>query len=1101
MSVIHHFTSSIKAFLFVLLLSLSAAIPVIAQQTNSCGVVAKMIPEGDSVVTISPTNVLFQNASINATDYKFIIDNMAYPINNPVNWFVGVGLTTVKLVAYNGSCTDTTISYYFFSGQFPSDTGNTKRAYGFANREHEMNGILTLKDGSNLIFGHKVYSDFFHESQTGVVIKTKSSGCVEWGRKLPVDWNWASSVIDAKELQDGNIYLLSTLSGSPLHLTKITPTGNIIWNQSLSNGAGNYQRFLALEPTPDGGVVTISSPYEFTSFNITRFNINGQLVWQRHYDLNILWPNGFKNMLIKDGFVYFNGAVGYDNLNSFGTFISKINLTNGQTVWAKKYLSGSQAFNIGEMISADSTIVMSILANSGNIVRPTVGGIMQIDTAGNVLKASLITEIHIPNPIIGPFGAGTSHITLSGKNYYIITAGGYPLSLQGDGRSTKQIRLDSVFQVKWVNSIGGVGQARYYFNAPGPKEGSIVGGLEFSPTVATYSYGTMLSVVPVDSSGGNPNASCYFNTQNWEVVTPTINSAPVQWSIDEAAFNIIEPLSLPWESYFPEMRYKCPDYIDSCSYLKVTGPSNICNISQTYTYKSHKNKACGQPTNWSVPSGLQIINQTDSSVTIRIKSFGRYVIYGRNILSCVPSEDSLVIIAASSTPPVNLGADLQICPGNTKTLHAGKVYTHYEWQDGSTDSLLTINQPGQYWVKVTDSCDNILSDTINVVLAPPVQLSIGNDRIICENDTVHLTATPGFMNYQWSPSYQTSATTGQSIIVKPLVDTSYTIIGEMTPGCFGYDTVRVAVHKALAINLGNDKSFCLNDSLIIDAGFGFSNYKWNTGANSQQITVKSAGSYSVIATTNFGCKSYDTLAVPNVFALPQPNLDKNPVLCEGVPRLLNPGAGYTQYNWNTGSTNSSISINGIGSYSVIVTDVNGCQNADSTKITTIQPTPALFLPNDILICPYEKVTLLASKNFSSYLWNDGSKSPSITVNKIGVYWLQGTDQFGCIGKDSIYIDAKSNCLVGVFVPNAFTPNSDGKNDVFRPVIYGNILQYDFKIFNRFGAIIFQSSNNSKGWDGRVNGAIIGSNTFAWTLVYQLEGQPVQQQKGVVMLIR
>ncbi|MBL0134917.1 MAG: hypothetical protein IPP79_13495 [Chitinophagaceae bacterium] len=443
-----------------------------------------------------------------------------------------------------------------------------------------MNGIITLKDGSNLIFGDKIYSDFHHESQTGIVIKTKPSGCVEWGRKMPVDWNWASSVTAAKELQDGTIYLLTTLSGSPLNLTKINPAGNIIWNHSLSNGAGNYQRFLALEPTPDGGVVTISSPYAFTSFNVTRFDINGLIVWQRHYDLNVLWPSGFKNILVKDGYVYYSGGVGYDNLNSFGTFISKINLTTGQTVWTKKYLSNSQPFIIGEMINVDTTIVMNIISGSGNNLRPTVGGVMQIDTSGNVITASIISEIYTPNPIEGPFGAGVSHITLSGKNYYIITAGAYPLSLQGEGRSSKQIRLDSTFQVKWVNSIGGVGQARYYFNAPGPKDGSIVGGLEFSPTIATYSYGTMLSVVPVDSSGGNPNANCYFGTQNWEVFSPVITSSPVQWSLDEAATNIIESTTIPWENYFPEMRYKCPDYIDSCSYIKVTGPASVCNISR-----------------------------------------------------------------------------------------------------------------------------------------------------------------------------------------------------------------------------------------------------------------------------------------------------------------------------------------------------------------------------------------------------------------------------------------------------------------------------------------------------------------------------------------
>jgi gliding motility-associated-like protein len=1085
---------------FILVLSVLFAVPAIAQQPNSCSLVAKMTPQGDSVLN-APAVVLFQNASINATGYQFIIDGLAYPANQPVNIAINVQLMTVKLVAYNGNCTDTAVSYYIYPGKYPSDTGNTRRSYGEGGKEFEMTGLTTLSNQSNLIHGYRIYSSFFYDPPTGILLKTKPSGCIEWGRKIPVPWNWSSSVTAVKESPDGSIYMLAALSFGAQHLTKLDPAGNIIWARGLNNGTGSYENFLGIHAAPDGGVFTISTPASFTSFNVTRFDNNGQVSWQKHYDLNIAWPSYFKNLLVKDGFLYIGGGMGYNNLINQGAFVTKINCSNGQTVWTKNYAIGADFVTIHDMVSADSTIVLNFLAPSGNGLRPTIGGAMRLDTAGAVMSASIISEIYFINPIVGPYAASSSRLTRSGKNYYIVTGGANPLSLQGDGRKTKQIRLDSTLQVKWMKSSGGVGQPRYYFNAPAVKDGSIIGGVNWGPGLAAFPYGTMLQVIPVDSAGGNPNASCYFTNENWEVFTPSVTVSNIQWSVDMPAANISELRSLPWVNYYPEMRFNCPDYIDSCSFLKVTGPATVCNLTQTYVYRSHKNKACGQPTNWALSPGMQTIAQTDSTVTVRFLNFGRHVLYGRNLLSCVPVEDSIVVIAASPTATLNLGPDFQICPGNSRTLRAGNRFIKYQWQDGTTDSVLTINQAGQYWVKVTDSCNNIMSDTVNVTIASPDPISIGNDRAICINDTVHLSATPGFMSYQWSPAYQASAASGQSITVNPLVDTAYTVVGEKSPGCFAYDTVRIKVFSAPPVNLGADKSFCRGDSLILNAGSGFAAYAWNNGANTQYITVKNQGTYWVTATTINGCKAYDTLSVLNIFNLPAPQLDHNSVLCQGDKRLLDAGSGFVQYNWSTGELTPQIMVSTLGDYSVIVTDANGCKGTDTAKIKVIQPKPSLFLPADILICSYETATLQPRVNYSDYLWSNGNSTASITVTKPGIYWLRVTDQFGCRGTDSIIVALKNDCINGVYVPNAFTPDDNGKNDFFKPLIYGTIRQYSFTVFNRWGAVVFQSLNPQQGWDGKVKGLKQDGNTFAWTLTYKLEGQPSRSMHGTVLLLR
>lgn len=92
-------------------------------------------------------------------------------------------------------------------------------------------------------------------------------------------------------------------------------------------------------------------------------------------------------------------------------------------------------------------------------------------------------------------------------------------------------------------------------------------------------------------------------------------------------------------------------------------------------------------------------------------------------------------------------------------------------------------------------------------------------------------------------------------------------------------------------------------------------------------------------------------------------------------------------------------------------------------------------------------------------------------------------------------------MKGPYVPNAFTPNGDGKNDVFRPLIFGNVKQYTFTIYNRWGAIVFQTHDIQKGWNGELDGIKQESNAFAWVCDYQIEGEQTRVEKGTLILIK
>ena len=114
--------------------------------------------------------------------------------------------------------------------------------------------------------------------------------------------------------------------------------------------------------------------------------------------------------------------------------------------------------------------------------------------------------------------------------------------------------------------------------------------------------------------------------------------------------------------------------------------------------------------------------------------------------------------------------------------------------------------------------------------------------------------------------------------------------------------------------------------------------------------------------------------------------------------------------------------------------------------------------------------------------------------------LEATDYNNCVGRDTINVIQK-DCMQGFYISNAFTPNHDGTNDLYKPLIFGRLRSYQFTIFNRFGQVVFQVADVNKGWDGTIAGKIQSMESNVWVCTYQFEdGEPVVK-KGVVMLLR
>lgn len=261
------------------------------------------------------------------------------------------------------------------------------------------------------------------------------------------------------------------------------------------------------------------------------------------------------------------------------------------------------------------------------------------------------------------------------------------------------------------------------------------------------------------------------------------------------------------------------------------------------------------------------------------------------------------------------------------------------------------------------------------------------------------------------------------------------------------------------------------------------------------INCKIIVSGSCLTSTNAVSNSI----LANVFPSPVVALDHSSSLCSGSSRILDAG-NFSSYQWTNGSTSRSIHISDTGTYLVTVKDNNGCIVSDSVSITTMLPKPTNFLPTDTSICTYGSLDLIAKTGYRNYLWNNNASANPINITKPGLYWLEVTDNNNCRGRDTINVVSKQ-CLTGFYISTAFTPNQDKVNDLFKPLLYGNIIKYSFNIYNRWGQPVFQTTDPTKGWDGNLQGEKQDMQVFAWICLYQLEGEKQEQRKGTVILIR
>lgn len=630
--------------------------------------------------------------------------------------------------------------------------------------------------------------------------------------------------------------------------------------------------------------------------------------------------------------------------------------------------------------------------------------------------------------------------------------------------------------------------------------------LDVSPEGNIYVTGNILRIdeaysyfIKYDENGDRGTCNALNTSPVINDLDPLVNTlgySDIPVTVEE--FDV--PVELVPDMYGQQIGNILCKSIPLCTSLKVSGPDTVCMLNQAYKYVINKSVGCTIQPQWFADTALAHIEpMADTAATIQFKKSGLIEIKVSLNGGCNKLQDKIVTNVQRSAASLNLGADKAICTEDSIILHAGDGFSSYQWQDGSTDSVFVVKSPGLYTINTTNACADQSADSILISEALIPSLSLGNDTVVCKGAPLQVHASAGFKNYYWYNAPDV-ATQNTSIAINVKQSQFVSIKAVTNEGCIAADTLLVDTKEARPVFLGNDTSFCAPGTITLSAGISYAAYAWNTGVTASAIIANQRGAYWVTVTDINGCTATDTLVINEVYAQPKPFLGNDVDLCKGSIKQLDAGV-YASYQWMDNAQGRYYTATVPGIYGVLVTDQHQCTGSDTVEVKNILPLPSNFLPAATdSICQYEELQLHATGSYRSYLWSNGSQQSETTITEPGIYLLSVKDMAGCTGTDTIAVFQK-NCMSGLYVPNAFTPNGDQLNDVFRAMAYGKVVSFRFEIYDRFGQLIFNTTDLRAGWDGSVNGKTKASGVFAWQCFCQFEGSDPVYKKGTVTLIR
>jgi gliding motility-associated-like protein len=565
----------------------------------------------------------------------------------------------------------------------------------------------------------------------------------------------------------------------------------------------------------------------------------------------------------------------------------------------------------------------------------------------------------------------------------------------------------------------------------------------------------------------------------------------------------------------------------------------LCRNSNSLTISNLSNSPLINSYNWqfSNSSGNIIFSSSSASPTVNFPDTGIYkvTLSINSGQSCTGTASSLIKVYPGQTTDFSSEGICVDKPtsfiDNSKTVYG--FLKSWLWNFGDPNTTLdtsnkqnpsyTHTETGpkliQLIVTTSTGCKDSVKKVVNIVDKPPIAFNF-RDTLICNGDSIQIKAI-GSGIFTWSTSTGIFNSNSPSVLVHPEKTTNY-IVSLNDNGCINNDSLKVNVVNFVALKANNDTIICANDPASLTCITNGLSINWspvrgiedpfslNTLARPDTTTT-----YNIVSTIGH-CSATARVNV-KVVPLPTVNAGVDTIICfQSVARLHGATNG-NKFNWSpvslvSDSNSLELSVHPPESMYFVLsaTDNKGCPKTVSDSVfIRMLPQVKAFAGNDTSIILGQPLQLNASGGVR-YQWSPAFNLSSTTINNpmatfyepvdTVIYKVLVYDEAGCHDSSFIAIRVFQSEPI-IFVPNAFTPGNDGKNDILRPIAAGMTKIEYFRIYNRWGRLIFETTQNNKGWDGSINGSPQGTQSYVWEVKATDYKGLSYFQKGTVTLIR
>jgi len=506
-----------------------------------------------------------------------------------------------------------------------------------------------------------------------------------------------------------------------------------------------------------------------------------------------------------------------------------------------------------------------------------------------------------------------------------------------------------------------------------------------------------------------------------------------------------------------------------------------------YTIKAFLNQAC---------SGVQLIQNfaLDACAPIISATFINP--------SCNLSNGSIHAAATFGTPPYQFSIDVI-------NFQASGIFTGLS--------------AGNYSIIVKDA--NNYRDTIDIILinSLPMQVTATHVATTCTQNTGIITATGsgGAAPLKYSIDGIAFSSSG---IFTGLAAGNYTVTVKDTNDCRLTTPVHIDSLNTVFVNAGNNVTICEGAKTTLAGTSNGNSVLWtpSTALSNPNILTPDAAPvitsiYTLTATTGI-CKTTGSVTIV-VNPAPVANAGRDTGICSGKNAQLN-GSGGVSYAWTPATYLSATNIAnplvlqpnaGSITYHLLVTDGNNCTSLKDDVVTVnVSPPAKLFVGNDTAVAINQPLRLqgvdVNNTGFNNYTWspayglnNPFAKDPVAILNRDILYSVIASNAYGCSATDDIKIKVYQG--PEIYVPNAFTPGGDRLNDVLSPIVIGMKEFHYFRVFDRFGQLLYTTANAANGWDGNFKGSKQPVGTYVWMAEAVDYRGNIIQRNGSVILIR